>query len=202
MSGTLKGGKKKLDAVKMIYQLRISLDDSNPEIWRRVLVPGKLSVDKFHLITQIVMGWSNSHLYEFEIQSKKYTNPDYGFDDMGSLPPPANAKKVKIADVLSKKDRFNYLYDFGDGWTHSIVVEEILEPSDLFHYPVCLDGANACPPEDCGGIHGYYHLLEDLEQKDSEEYLEAMAWIGGQFNHTSFDPNRVNRDVLWRQKWV
>lgn len=200
--------KKKLEVVrgkpndnKMVYRLKVSLDDSEPEIWRRVLVPGKLSLEKLHFIIQIVMGWSNSHLHEFEINSKRYINSVHDPDGMDSFPPAFNEKKVKIADVLSKKDRFTYSYDFGDNWIHSITVEEIQEPSEIFNYPLCIDGANACPPEDCGGIHGYYGLLENLKDDGSEEYLEAMAWLGGQFNPNSFDANRVNRDGLWGRKW-
>ncbi len=98
---------------------------------------------------------------------------------MDSFPSAFNEKKVEIADVLSKKDRFKYSYDFGDNWNHSIKVEEIEEPNEIFNYPLCVDGANACPPEDCG----------------------AMAWLGGQFNPISFDANRVNRDGLWGSKW-
>ena len=199
---------KKLEVVKsrpadgkMIYRLKISLDETKPEIWRRVLVPGKLSLEKLHMIIQIAMGWSNSHLHEFEINSKRYINPDHDPDGIDTFPQAFNEKKVKIADVLSKKDRFTYSYDFGDNWNHSITVEEIEDPNEIFNYPLCIDGANACPPEDCGGIHGFYELIENLKIAGSEEYLEAMAWVGGQFNPCSFDANRVNRDGLWGRKW-
>ncbi len=200
--------KKKLEVIKtkpndkkMIYRLRISLDETEPEVWRRLLVPGKLSLEKLHLIFQIVMGWENSHLHEFKIHSKRYINPLNDPDAIYSFPPSFDERKVKIADVLSKKDRFTYDYDFGDNWSHSVVVEDVLSPNEIFTYPVCLDGANACPPEDSGGIHGYYALLEDLAQEDSKEHENAMAWVGGQFNPSSFDANRINRDVLWLLKW-
>jgi hypothetical protein len=193
--------KSKLNNSKMIYRLKISLDGSKPEIWRRVLVPGKFSLEKLHFIIQIVMGWNNTHLHEFEISSKRYINPDHDPDEMDSSSPAFDEKKVKIADVLSKKDCLKYSYDFGDDWNHSIIVEDIEEPSDIFNYPLCTDGANACPPEDCGGIHGYYNLLENLKRKDSEAYFDLMTWVGGQFNPSSFDANRVNRDGLWTRRW-
>jgi hypothetical protein len=122
MNKKLEVVKSKSNDNKMIYRLKISLDESKPEIWRRVLVPGKISLEKLHFIIQIAMGWNNSHLHEFEINSKRYINPDHDPDGMDSFPPAFNEKKVKVADVLSKKDRFKYSYDFGDDWNHSITV--------------------------------------------------------------------------------
>lgn len=193
--------KIKSDGHKMIFQLKIILDESNPIVWRRVLVPGNLSLEKLHLIIQIAMGWENSHLHEFHIKEKRFINPIHDPDGMDAYPLTFSEKKFKISDLLIKSDEFKYLYDFGDGWSHSVIVEQIDEFNEMYLYPLCTDGANACPPEDCGGISRYENLLENLKNKESEEHFELMAWIGGQFNPFSFDANRVNRDGLWQKKW-
>ena len=186
---------------KMIYSLKVTLDESQPEVWRKILVPGKFNLEKLHFVIQIVMGWENSHLHEFEIKGKRYINPDDDPDGMEGFPPSFSEKKVKIAEVLNPSDSFKYLYDFGDGWAHTIFVEELNSPNDIFNYPLCVSGANACPPEDCGGIYGYENLLKNLKDKKLEEHNSSMRWIGGQFDPHSFDANRVNRDGLWLQKW-
>lgn len=185
---------------KMVYRLKISLDESKPEIWRRVLVPGKFDIGMLHFIIQITMGWANSHLHEFEIKGKRYINPKLdpdGFDGDNVF----DEKKFKLADLLENSDVFKYTYDFGDDWCHTIEVEGIEEVSEIYNYPICIGGANACPPEDCGGIHEYETFLENISDKNAEDYLEALQWVGGQFNPNAFDENRVNRDWLWLNKW-
>lgn len=192
----------KMEISKSIYQLKITLIESKPEIWRRVLVPGKLNLGKLHQVFQLVMGWSNSHLHEFEIEGKRYINPDDDEDDFDPDYPRAfNEKKVKLCDVANLIDVFEYRYDFGDGWRHYIKVEKILEVDEIYNYPVCIAGAGACPPEDCGGLGGYGELLEHVKNPKHEEHRSTMRWLGGQFDPNSFDPNRINRDALWVRRW-
>ena len=130
-----------------VYQLKVTLKDSSPRIWRRILVSGDASLAKLHRILQVAMGWSNSHLHLFMIHRKQYSAPDEERElDF------ADERKVKLTDLLGPKDRFIYEYDFGDGWLHEILVEKIVPREEGTRYPVCAAGARACPPEDCGGI--------------------------------------------------
>jgi len=90
--------------------------------------------------------------------------------------------------VIKKKgQKLVYIYDYGDNWRHNLVVEEIGEPNPDQYYPVCLGGERACPPEDCGGLWGYYRMLESLRDPDDDEYESYREWVGGSFDPDHFD---------------
>ncbi len=108
---------------------------------------------------------------------------------------------VTLAEVCPKvKSKLIYEYDFGDGWEHIVEVQKIEEPKPGVEYPVCLAGKLACPPEDCGGIYGYYHLLEAVDDPDHEEHDDLVEWLGDDFDPEVFDLDEVN-DMLaeWRE---
>ena len=198
----MKPVENKISLKDSVYQLKITLHEGNPEIWRRVLVPGNFTLAKLHQVIQIAMGWTNSHLHEFEIDKKRYINPEHDPDDFDPDHSRArDEKKLKLLEISQAVNTFEYRYDFGDGWRHKIVVEDIMPKNEIYHYPVCLDGAGACPPEDCGGMGGYGELLKQIKNKRHEEHRSTMQWLGGQFNPESFDANRVNRDGLWKKRW-
>ena len=171
-------------------EVKITLRDTEPEPWRRVLVRADITLDRLHTVIQQAMGWSDSHLHEFEIRRRRYGRV---FNDpmMGS--PPADERKVQLIDVATPKARFIYRYDFGDGWEHEIKIERVLEPSADLKTPVCLAGEFACPPEDCGGVPGYENLLAVLAGPDGEEKDEMLQWIGGPFNPLTFDLDAANK---------
>jgi tetratricopeptide (TPR) repeat protein len=173
-----------------IYQLKVMLKGSKPPIWRRFQVPGNISLRKLHLILQEVMGWTNSHLYRFEIGGTEFGEPEnesYGLEVK-------NSHRTKLIRVAPReKTKFTYEYDFGDSWEHEILVEKILQAEPGVRYPVCLAGKRACPPEDCGGIWGYAHLLEVIRDPAHEEHEEMMEWLGGQFDPEEFDLDRLNQ---------
>ena len=101
---------------------------------------------------------------------------------------------VKLAEVISaEKDKFIYEYDFGDSWYHNILIEKILPPDTKKHYPVCIKGKRVCPPEDCGGVSGYYYFLEAILDPDHPEHEEMLEWEGGSFDPEAFDIDGVNR---------
>ena len=185
-----------------LYQLKVTLKWSKPPIWRRVQVRGDMRLDKLHNIIQIAMGWTDTHLHQFIVGKgfavTYYGKPNPEFANMGSET--LNEKRYTVADLApAAKGKFIYEYDFGDGWHHEVLVEKILPPDPAFKHPVCLAGANACPPEDCGGIHGYYSLLEILADPKHPEHADMKEWIGGEPNPREFSVEGVNT-VLKRLK--
>jgi hypothetical protein len=120
------------------------------------------------------MGWTNSHLYRFDIGSTQYSIPDPVEDDFNELHF-VDSRRTKLSKVVPRqKSGFTYEYDFGDSWEHQILVEKILPPGSGAQYPVCIAGKRACPPEDCGGIWGYDELLETIRDPRHEEYESTM----------------------------
>lgn len=176
-------------ATEPIYQLKITLRGIRPPIWRRIQVPGNLNLHNFHELIQVVMGWQNCHLYTFEVGGTEYGDPhvDWEMDIK-------NAMRIRLSQVGdSEKTEFSYTYDMGDNWEHEVVVEKVLTPEPGKHYPICLAGERACPPENCGGIWSYEELLETIRDPEHESYEEMMDWLGGEFDPEAFDMERVNR---------
>ena len=144
-------------AIAQIYQLKVTLVDSQPPIWRRFWVPDNFTLDQLHQVLQLVMGWHNAHLHEFQIGNNRFGLPDpSGFDSEIR-----DQTTVTLSDLsLMPAATFRYTYDFGDGWLHQLLVEKMLSPTEApGPYPQCLKGKRACPPEDCGGIWGYEDIL-------------------------------------------
>jgi hypothetical protein len=175
-----------------IYQLKITLRDIRPPIWRRIQVPGDLTLGQLHRVLQIALDWSDSHLHQFKIGGAFYGVPDPDYDMMG--PPMRDEKRVRLNTLLCReKDKMIYEYDFGDGWEHDIVLEKILPRQAGVHYPICLTGKRACPPEDCGGVGGYEMFLEAIQDPEHPEHDEMLEWVGGEFDPEAFDLEVVNR---------
>jgi hypothetical protein len=177
----------------LIYQLKISLKGSRPPIWRRVQLPGDISLLKLHFIVQIAMGWTNSHLHEFIISNQYYGDPRD--DEWGSRGVRDETEYLLEQVVHDKGVRFEYRYDFGDGWQHTIQVEDILEPNAERDYPACLNGRRACPPEDVGGIGGYAYFLEAIQDPQHAENEAYLAWIGGEFDPEAFELEQCDAEL-------
>ena len=180
----------------MIYQLRITMQDVEPPIWRRVLVDGESSLGDLHLIFQIAMGWTNSHLHEFRIGNSRYGTCDPALDDFD--------EDVQDEDLITLEQaapfvgvEFLYEYDFGDSWVHLVKVEAITEPESKAFKPACLAGERSCPPENVGGITGYAEFLEALADGDHPEYSSIIEWIGGEFDPEHYPIALVN-EILSR----
>lgn len=179
-----------------LYQLKVTLKRSKPAIWRRVVVRGDMTLDLLHDVMQMAMGWTDSHLHQFSTGAgfgarASYGQPDPDFDDMGSET--RDERRYTVADLApAAKRKFVYEYDFGDSWEHDVQAEKILPPDPAFKHPICLAGANACPPEDCGGIHGYYSFLGILADPKHPEHKDMKAWIGGNFDREAFSVEGVN----------
>ena len=175
-----------------ILQIKISLDNSKPLIWRRFQVKDSISFHQLHEIIQVVMGWDASHLYEFFIDKRiQIGEPHEDYNE-----PPLDAKKIKLNEIIrNPKQKIEYVYDFGDGWDHTLKLEKIMEEKKDQKYPVCLDGERNCPPDDCGGIGGYKDLLKILKNKKHEEHKEMLEWLGNPFDSEAFDCEKVNKEL-------
>ncbi|OCA53627.1 plasmid pRiA4b ORF-3 family protein [Photorhabdus namnaonensis] len=187
------------------YQLKITLIDSKPAIWRQFVVPASISFDRLHDVIQIVMGWQDSHLHEFRIGKLRLTETPES---------PSDGKEedlYRLVDLIKQKGRsFTYLYDFGDGWEHEITLENCHYPINDLPFPFyCLDGARACPVEDTGGIDSYENLIAILNDPDHEEYAETRQWISElldldedeQFNFEQFPINNINAFLALYYRW-
>ncbi|MDH7484783.1 MAG: plasmid pRiA4b ORF-3 family protein [Anaerolineae bacterium] len=174
-----------------IYQIKVTLEDSKPPIWRRILVRSDITLDKLHRILQVVMGWGDYHLHQFIVGRTHYgePHPDYeGFLEMH------DERQVKLNQIVPGEGfKFRYEYDFGDSWLHQVLVEKILPSEPGQHYPVCIKGQRACPPEDVGGIWGYYDFLQAIQDPHHPEHDEYLEWIGGEFDPEEFDLDEVNQ---------
>jgi hypothetical protein len=172
-----------------VYQFKVTLKGASPPIWRRFQVTDDITLYRLHLVLQDVMGWLNYHLYQFTIGGLRYADPDPEYDTTDR-----NAKKYKLWQVFGgrQKAKALYEYDFGDSWEHELVLEKVLPTTEGACYPVCLAGARACPPEDCGGVSGYARLLDIIRNPEDEEYEETMMWLGGSFDPEAFDLDEVN----------
>lgn len=178
-----------------ILQLKIILKDIEPKIWRRFLVYDNISFHKLHEIIQDIMGWENYHLYSFDVDDSRIDLPDEeGYSEVEAK----NSKKIKLYDFLiDEKQKFIYLYDFGDSWEHDLIIEKILDniPKGVSKIPYCLEGERACPPEDCGGGGGYERFVQILEtEKDpyGEDVKELKEWLGD-WKPEGFDINKINK---------
>ena len=166
-----------------LYQLKVTLRDIRPPIWRRFLVPENISLRRLHDALQMVMGWGDSHLHEFDVDGVLYGPPDR---ELGE--PRESETRTKLNQVLrSPGDRLNYEYDFGDGWSHVVLLEKIREGGAAKFYPMLVAGRRACPPEDVGGPPGYLNFLEALADPQHPEHAEMLQWAGGSFDPEAFD---------------
>ncbi len=183
--------KKEVDLVAKIYTLKVVLAESEPVIWRRLQIPGQATLRGLHLALQISMGWTESHMHDFRIGNECYTSIQ---NDGFAQDQEKDERQFRLFDVLKHKGaRFYYTYDFGDDWAHEIVVEDISDWKPGVQYPRCIDGERQCPPEDCGGIGGYYNILEILQNPSDSEYEMYKEWFPSGFVPEHFDVAQVNR---------
>ncbi len=195
---TLKGSRKPRLGKEVVYQLKIKLKGVKPPIWRRFLVKGDTSLYELYIILLDVMGWTGGHLHDFKINGKCYGKPDPDFDSFEDV---INEKKVKLKDVICRsKEKFIFEYDFGDGWEHEVVIENIRPYEQGVQYPVCLKGKRACPPEDCGGPYGYMEILNAVKDPNHPEYEPSLEWLGDDFDPEEFNSEEINRLLKDRGK--
>lgn len=174
-----------------LYEIKITLMELTPAIWRRVLVPRDILLADLHQVIQIAMGWQDSHLHEFEIGKKRYgplLDDPFDMDDA-----PLNEDIVHLNGVAKTKAKFVYAYDFGDDWRHEIRIERAVESASGQREVCCIAGENACPPEDSGGPFGYPSLLDAIADPQHEQHDEIREWMGEDFDPLRFDLASTNR---------
>lgn len=177
-----------------VYQLKVTLLGCAPPIWRRIQV-ADCTLDKLHEHIQTAMGWTNSHMHHFLINNKRYGDPRFMLDNFDDLDY-ADSTTTMLSEIVpenSQTFRFGYEYDFGDSWEHEILFEGRLPADPDQRYPLCLEGARACPPEDVGGVWGYADFLEAIGDPDHEDHEDMKNWIGGRFDPEGFNPKAVTR---------
>jgi hypothetical protein len=171
-----------------MYRLKVTLRGSRPPIWRRVQVDAAVTLLELHQILQVVMGWTDSHLHQFRRGSRYYGQTDLEFGMERE-----NERRVRLSEVLRKvKDRMVYEYDFGDGWEHDVVLEASATAAPGTPLVRVLAGRGACPPEDVGGIGGYYRFLEAIRNPKHPEHHEMLEW-GGRFDPDDFEIDEINK---------
>ena len=170
------------------FRLHVELEEVTPAVWRRILVPGSVRLDRLADMLIAAMGWSNSHLHCFEVGDVRY---GMHFDDYpeGEV----DETTVTVHQALRDTTFFTFEYDFGDGWGHLVKVEARLTSTVGLKSAVCLAGENACPPDDCGGPGGYEQMLDALADPMHEEHLDYVNWVGdASFDRTAFDIVEAN----------
>jgi len=193
--------------LSQVFQFKITLLNIETPIWRRIEMPDT-TFDDLHESIQTAMGWTNSHLHQFEIDGQRCGDPslldDDGFGDSDFL----DSTEIRLSQIFANKHsgfRFLYEYDFGDGWRHEIEFEGTKPAEAGARYPRCVDGARACPPEDCGGPWGYDGFLQAIRDTEHEEHESMLEWIGGRFDPEKFSPTAATKKMRrglsdWRKE--
>jgi hypothetical protein len=177
-----------------IARLKVTLDHVKSTVLRRVEVPFDIRLDRLHLTLQAAIGWTNSHLYEIRARDVRWSTPypdaDWGNDFL-------DARKACLGDVLEDvgTKTLRYLYDFGDGWEHTIKIERLTDPEFGVLYPRLIEASGRCPPEDCGGPWGYTELLEAIADPKHERHDELGEWIGDAFNPDAVEADWLTEEV-------
>jgi hypothetical protein len=169
-----------------IITLKVTLRGTKPPVWRRLVMPGTMTLGDLHAAIQAAMGWHDSHLHAFDIGGEQ-------FGDRRMVDDVADEHRVSLNGLLrSPVVRFTYTYDFGDNWEHTVAFEKSEPVIEGVSYPVCITGKRNCPPEDCGGVWGYQELLAILADPAHPEHAEQIDWIGEEFDPDDFDLERAN----------
>lgn len=174
-----------------IYQLKVTLEGIKPPIWRRLHVSGDLTLGKLHYVLQDALGWQNSHLHQFLFGERRIgmVEVDEFDDDL------EDEDRIKLNSVAGEGSRFIYEYDFGDSWIHDVLVERVETVPTKPKHSTCLDGARACPPEDCGGAHGYADVVRALKRPRSKRNAELLEWLGDDYDPEWFDLASTNAAI-------
>ncbi|MDQ6692991.1 MAG: plasmid pRiA4b ORF-3 family protein [Chloroflexota bacterium] len=177
-----------------MYQLKVTLKEIKPPVWRRIEVPGNIDLGVLHAIVQAVMGWDDGHLHQFIVGGDYYSDPspDWGLGDEV-----LSERRTTLKQIAAEPGvHFAYEYDLGDSWMHEILIEKILPPEKGAHYPRCIKGKRACPPEDIGGAWGYEEFLVAIADPNHPQHAEMLEWVGGSFDPEEFDLEEADKSLM------
>lgn len=180
------------------YEIKVSIRDTHPPIWRRLQIPEGITFHELNAIIQLAFNWSGYHLYSFEIGNLLIEIPDDIYDDFDYKV--INSKRTKVDKYFDKIEKLEYTYDFGDNWIHDIQIENVVESEEKLKNPVCLKAKMASLPEDCGGPWGYEDLLDVINNPKDERYQDMKDWLEQGYSvwyddRTYVDLNRINREL-------
>ncbi len=182
----------KIGAADGVVSLKVTLKGTKPPVWRRLLVPGSMTLGDLSEAILAAMGWIGGHLHAFDVDGRQY-------GDRATTDDVADENRLTLNGVRkSGVTRFRYTYDFGDDWEHTVAIEKTEAPVAGQAYPACVAGARNCPPEDCGGVWGYAELLEILADPDHPEREERLEWVGDDFDPEEFDVSTADRMLAAR----
>ena len=191
---TVSGAAEVSPMIEQVARIRVELRELEPRIWRRVDLPLSSTLEALHHIVQVAFRWQDYHLYEFGVGERVYGVPsdEDAFYDRKVY----KASAIRLKTVVERGvDRFLYVYDFGDDWRHDVIVEEVRDGAGDAEYPVFVDGARRCPPEDVGGPPGFMEFLEAVLDRGHEQHARMTEWYGGQFDPEDIDETWI-RSVL------
>lgn len=181
---------------RSVYQVRVTLRDVLPPVWRSILVPGNTTLGRLHRVLQAAMGWEESHLHMFRVQGRRFSDPKFQLDDDWDVKVHDEGRITLEAATAAGKRSIVYEYDFGDRWHHDLKVERVLAPADApKRVPALAAGERACPPEDIGGAPGYEAFLWAMAHPNHREHEHFREWIGGEFDPERFDVSAADRRV-------
>lgn len=173
-------------------QFKITLIETEPVVWRTIQVPENYSFYDLHVAITDAMGWEDCHLHEFTVYPKNKEKrarigipSDDEVDDLGA------GWEIKLRDYFGRNKSCHYTYDFGDGWKHEILFQGAFDCEKTDKYPRCIDGENACPPEDVGGSYGFDNFKRAIADPKHEEHELFIEWTGGGFDHKNFEKNKI-----------
>ena len=177
-----------------VYAIKVTLLGTSPPVWRRILLPRDIRLRDLHRTLQTVMGWTNSHLHQFVCKRQRFSDPRSRV--VSKVP---DEKRTRLGDLIETVGaRLLYEYDFGDGWQHELLLEEVLLGDESFQQ-MCVAGQRCCPPEDCGGPQGFAELLTAVQDASHPSHDDLCEWLGG-FNPESFSADEINRRLRRRRK--
>lgn len=192
-----------LPLTNKVYQIKVTLRAIEPRIWRRFLILDGTLAD-LHDAIQDIMGWEDAHLHEFNIDKRRFGIPedDGGLGVFFDVPDIEDEGAVLISQFAPsgrKQTKIMYTYDFGDDWEHDVVIEKVLDPDPALTYPICIEGARACPPEDCGGPWGYAVFVEAVTVPEHPSHEERLEWVGIAFDPEEFSVEKTNANIQNRR---
>jgi hypothetical protein len=192
---------------KLVHQFLIVLTGTDPVVWRRIQVPEDYSFWDLHVAIQDAMGWLDYHLHEFRLvdaDEQAVVSIGIPTDDEPEERPVVPGWDVRVSTYFDPRawhaPPATYAYDFGDDWEHVVVHEGMENADDGVKYPRCVSGARRCPPEDCGGVHGYAEFLSAIANPRHPEHESMVEWAGDRYDPDDFDPKTVKFDDP-RKRW-